>query len=580
MDAVKWALELQDKVSPSGKKVLATLDKIGGGAKKLADKGVKLASKGLEKLGEKSFDFVKKNAKLAALGLAGAYVGLAGAGAKLVADAVGFKDSTLIATKALLKSDQLAGDAYKRMLDFAKYFGEDPTEALQKFNQAIASGFSARDAEKLLQAFGDLKLVTPNVNADGLIGAFGTIRSKFKLELSDFQAAVSAGGLNLTLAYEAIGKKIGKNAKEVEMLIGSGRVNAQVGLVGLLDAINQRTNSKKVGERLEEYANTVSGLMARLKNLPQQFALRLTADDSPIKGTLANLLKQLDPDGPNGKRIMAALDTAFTKIGGLLKEWATPEGIEKLSKMIGQLVESAPKFISAMGKVGGVLITIVDAFATAKDNTRFLWAEFKRGEPLVLGIAAFLFAPVAPLILMYGAFRKLADFLPDALSKLWTGLKDFSTKAVAWGGNIVDGLWKGIKDAWAGLLAKFKGLLDLLPESAKKALGIASPAKKFFPVGEFSAAGIGVGFERGLPSVGETVAEGVKGTVASGLAATSVSTSTSSTYAPSSSSRAVAINFGDIIVPAGTSGSDARGLQRAIRRETTRAFELAALGGD
>lgn len=581
MDAVKWALELVDKVSPAGKKVNGAFEKISKGAKKLGENGLKAATKGLETLGKKSFEVIPKVAKWAAVGLAGATTGLIVAGGKLVADAIGFRDSTLIATSALMKSNALAGNAYNRMLDFAKYFGQDPAEALSKFNAALADGFSARDAEKLLQAFGDLKLVTPNVNADSLIGAFGKIRQKGILELGDFQGAVSAAGLNLTLAYEAIGKKIGKNAKEVEMLIGSGRVNAQVGLVGLLDAINQRTNSSKVGEKLQDYANTTSGLMDKLKGLPQQFALRLTADDSPIKGTLSKLLEQLDPNGPNGKKIMAALDGAFSKIGNLLKEWATPEGIEKISKTIGQIIEAAPKIISALGKIGGVVITIVDAFSGLKDNSRFLWAEFKRGEPVMIAIAAFLAAPIAPLILAYGAFKNLAEYLPGALSKLWTGLKDFASKAITWGTNIVDGLWTGIKNAWAGLLSKFKGLLDLLPDAAKKALGIASPAKKMMPIGKFGAQGVQLGWENEIPKVADSVGAGITGTIASGLAATSnVSTSTSTSYARSSSSRQASVTFGDIIVQPGAGESDARSLQRVIRRETTRAFELAYLGGE
>jgi hypothetical protein len=572
MNTVEWTLSLKDKVSPVGKRVETALTRIKSGAGKLADKGLKLASKGVEKLREKINDAAPAMLKWAAIGTLAAGAGLAFAGTKLAIEAQKFKDSTLIATKALLKSDQLAGTAYKRMLDFANYFGGDPTEAIEKFNSALAKGFSARDAEKLLQAFGDLKLVTPNINIDSLTDAFGNIRKKGKLELADFEAAVSAGGLNLTLAYEAIGKKIGKNAKEVEMLIGSGRVNAKVGLVGLLDAINQRTNSKQVGERLNEYANTTSGLMERLKNLPQQFMLRLTADDSPIKGTLKKLLEYLDPDGPNGKKIIGALNTAFTKIGEVLKDWATPEGIEKLSKGITQVIEAAPKVIKAIGVIAGAVLVIDDAFSSFTDNCRFLWAEFKRGSLLLGGFAAVSLAGINPVLSIGVAVYSIGKTIADAVPKIWAWLSDLGKKAATWGSSIADGLWTGLKSAWKGLLEKIKGLVDLLPDAVKKTLGIASPAKAMMPIGKFSAQGIGVGFEQEAPRMTDSIVSAIDvGRMAATTAASSVVNSPTSNLSSSSSSRSVSIGqviFGD---------ASSRTEQRNQLRELQSMIERAAL---
>lgn len=578
MDTVKWALELQDKVSPAGKKILASFNKFGDSAKKLATKGLTGASKGFSKLSEKIAEATPKLAKWAAIGLAAGATGLAYAGARLLADAAGFRDATMVATKALLKSGDAASTAYARMLDFAKVFGEDPKEALGKFNAALAAGFSPRDAEKLLQAFGDLRLVTPNINADSLIGAFGTIRSKARVELGDFQAAVTAGGLNVQLAYEALGKRLGVSAKEAERMLGAGRVDASTGLVGLIDAINKRTNSSKVGEKLTEYANTASGLVERLKNLPQQYMLRLSADDSPIKGTLTKLLAQLDPDSPNGKKIIGALDAALTSIGTLLSTWATPEGIEKLTKMITKVITAAPKVISAIDKVAGAINTISDAFDSFGDNCNFLWAEFKRGDAIVTAMALVLALPLAPAILLHKALRNVGDFFTTDLPKAWDSLKDFAKKAADWGGNVVDGFWTGIKEKWAGLLSKMKGLLNLLPDAAKKALGIASPAKSFMPIGRFSAEGVGVGFDRAMPQLHDTIGDGLAGTVATGIgAATSVSSSVSSTSIDSSRRGSpVVVHVGDVSFDG---VRDGRGAAQSFVRELRRELEFADLGG-
>jgi len=580
MDAVRWALELTDRVSPAGKKVAGAFGKISDGAKKLGDKGLKTARAGLTSFAEKVSEATPKLAKWVALGSVAAGVGFAVAGAKMAAAAIGFKDGAMLAMRALMKSDQAAGDAYQRLLKMAHLFGEDPTEAINKFNNALSVGFSARDAEKLLQAFGDLKLVTPNVNADSLLGAFGAIRSKAKLELSDFQAAVSAGGLNLTLAYEAIGKKIGKNAKEVEMLIGSGRVNAQVGLVGLLDAINQRTNSKKVGERLEEYSKTASGLVGRLKNLPTQFALRMTADDSPIKNTLSRLLGQLDPDGPNGKRIMAALGTAFTKVGDLLNKWATPEGIDKLATGLTQFIEAAPRIAKAAIKVADAVLWFGNAMASTGTNTRYLFSEIRNGSVVAGAFLSTLARWLNPIVGIGVTAYTSAHLVINAVKTMGAWLSDLGSRALGWGKGVIDGLWSGIKAAWASMKDGWNKLLESLPQSVKDKLEIHSPSRVMARLGGYTVEGFAAGVSAGAPSMSDAITDALSGGTARGLASVNKVMNTSSTSTTTTAPRSAQITFGDIIVPAGTSGSDARGLQRAIRRETTRAFELAALGGD
>lgn len=573
MRPVEWALKLRDNFAPVGQRIVATFGKIGAAAKRLGERGLKAASKGVDSLRKKVNEAAPKLAKWAALGLAGAAGGLAYAGKALAIDAQAFKDSTLLATKALLKSDALAGSAYKRMLDFAHFFGEDPTDAIQRFNKALADGFSARDAEKLLQAFGDLKLVTPDISPDSLLGAFGEIRKKGKLELGDFQSAVSAAGLNLTLAYEAIGKKIGKNAKQVEALIASGRVRSDVGLVGLLDAINQRTNSSQAGEKLAEYAKSTSGLVARLKNLPQQFILRMTADDSPIKGTLSRLLEQLDPNSPNGKKIIGALDSALKSIGETISTWATPEGIDKLTKGIGQVIEAAPKVIKAIGAVSSAVLVVVDAFSSFRDNVRFLWAEFKRGSALLAGLVTPVLGLINPFAAFGVAVYTAGKIVVGTVPKIVSAISGVAKDALKWGGEIANGLLKGVTDKWDALVAKIKSLAGQLPASVKKALGIASPSKVFAAeVGQHIPGGIGKGVVDAVPSMEAQIVHAIdtsRGAVASSVS--NVSTSTSST---TNNTKTVTptVSIGQVVF-----GDGDRGQRREQVRELVSALERAAL---
>lgn len=573
-ESVQWALELTDKVTPDGKRIVKMLGEIGKGADKVGKVASKEAAKGIESVGRAAVATAAKYLAFAKAWSVG--VNLASTGKQLVLDAQGFKDRSGIALSALLKSEKAAASAYGRLVDFAHFFGEDPTEAITRFQNLLAGGWSQRDSEKLMQAFGDLKLVTPTVNTDAIAGAFSTIRAKAKLELADFQAAVSAGGLNLTLAYEAIGKKIGRNAKEVEAIIGSGQVNADVGIIGLLDAINQRTNSSKAGEQLGKFANTTSGMIERLKHLPSQFVMRMTADDSPLKGSLAKVLEYLDPKGPNAGRIIGALNTAFTKIGQTLAAWATPEGMDKIGKGLTAFIDAVPKVVAATAAVSKAVLWIVGAVTSFRDNMRFLWAEVKRGGAVATGFLASIAGVVSPIVGIGVAVVGAANWTINAVKAIGAWFADLAKKAVGFGTAIVDGLWQGLKDAWAGLLKNIKGLLDLLPAAAKKALGIASPSKVFAEIGGFTAEGFGAGYMAKNAETREVMVAAIEDSkrAATAAATTSIGGNTISNVANNRTGPSVGQVH--VHVDGGTDDMDRDDFAWAAERGLGRALERAA----
>ena len=77
----------------------------------------------------------------------------------------------------------------------------------------------------------------------------------------------------------------------------------------------------------------------------------------------------------------------------------------------------------------------------------------------------------------------------------WT-FKNIGQKFKDIGKNIVDGLKKGIENAWKNLKEWFSGLFDNLIDIAKKILGIASPAKEFVYIGEMIGEGLAKGVEK------------------------------------------------------------------------------------
>ena len=93
------------------------------------------------------------------------------------------------------------------------------------------------------------------------------------------------------------------------------------------------------------------------------------------------------------------------------------------------------------------------------------------------------------------ALPQLLAKVPEIIGNLAKAFGQFLQPVVDIGKNIIEGIKKGISNAWSGLVKWFKGLFGDLIGIAKKILGIASPSKVFKKIGGFTAEGFGAGFE-------------------------------------------------------------------------------------
>lgn len=127
-----------------------------------------------------------------------------------------------------------------------------------------------------------------------------------------------------------------------------------------------------------------------------------------------------------------------------------------------------------------------------------------------------------------GIFNNLVD-----------AVKGLPDKMLEIGGDIVDGIWEGIKGGWDWLTRKVKNLAKDLFEAAKDALGINSPSKVFADgVGKNIALGIGQGFDENMQDVNKRVSA-----ASAALAENSaVSTSGGSTKADTGAGNSVVVN--------------------------------------
>jgi len=100
------------------------------------------------------------------------------------------------------------------------------------------------------------------------------------------------------------------------------------------------------------------------------------------------------------------------------------------------------------------------------------------------------------------AAADISNFCSVVLTTLTTWISETATTvwndAKSIGSSIINGIRKGIEDAWTAITIGVGKLPGLLIDKIKKAIGWGSPARKFVPIGASIADGIALGFQNRL----------------------------------------------------------------------------------
>jgi phage-related protein len=126
------------------------------------------------------------------------------------------------------------------------------------------------------------------------------------------------------------------------------------------------------------------------------------------------------------------------------------------------------------------------------------------------------------------AIPQLLAMIPQIIVALINAFKNADWASI--GSNIVSGVWNGITGLWGDLVGKVQEAVNNLWNSAKRALGISSPSKKFKYIGEMSVEGTEQGFEENeqemtrivhdvYAGIGDTAEEAMRPIMAGGFAA-------------------------------------------------------------
>lgn len=259
-----------------------------------------------------------------------------------------------------------------------------------------------------------------------------------------------------------------------------------------------------------------------LKKLAEALPQLLVAGVNIILGLVQGLIEGIPA-------LIDALPTIITAlVNGILG--AIPQiiqaGINLLTALVGALPEIIQAIINAIPLIiDGIINAIVQSIpliiqagidllmALIEALPQIITAIVAAIPQIVSGITDALIGNIDKIIdagvqLFVALIENLPKIIieivkavPDIIAGIVKAFGDLAWKIVEIGGNLIKGIWQGIKDAGAWLKEKITGFFDGVVGGIKDFLGIHSPSKVFAKIGGFMAEGLGDGFDDQFKSV-------------------------------------------------------------------------------
>lgn len=184
-----------------------------------------------------------------------------------------------------------------------------------------------------------------------------------------------------------------------------------------------------------------------------------------------------------GQKFIESITTWFQQLPTKIKTWfdnTIQKASEWLSSMKNKAIETGTQFINSIVSWFQQLPTKVKTWFNNTIQKVVQWKNDMINKAKETG-------------------KEFAKWLEDSLKELPNKMKDI-------GKNIVDGVWKGIKNAKEWFMGNVKSFFGGIVDGAKNALGIHSPSREMRDeVGKWIPAGVEVGIKREMPKLNETV---------------------------------------------------------------------------
>lgn len=356
------------------------------------------------------------------------------------------------------------------------------------------TGTTALEASTTIQgSIGSMKSAWEN-----LVTGLADENADLDTLINNFLESTVTVGENIVPVVEKVLSSAGEMIAEIAPKIGAELPNliAQV-LPGLLEAGAQLIQGIAEGvldnlpvitdAALEIITTLVNGVIEALPDIISAAVEIVTTLSSGISESLPEL-------------IPAAVD-AVMQIADTLTD---PENLEHMiSSALELIVSLAEGLIKALPTLAERVPEIIKNLVTA------LVAE----GPQIIAAALELMVTLGGGLI--AAIPDLVVFIPEIIVAIAGGLIEGIGEIAEVGGQIVEGLWEGIKDMGSWIKEKVTGFFGGIVDSVKGLLGIHSPSTVFAGIGENISRGLanGIQAEAGLvTSTMNGVAQRLSGT--------------------------------------------------------------------
>jgi tape measure domain-containing protein len=427
-DKLRWMVELIDKMSGPAKQAGSGLSSLHG---KLNDLQ--------EQAGFTSITFTDVASKVALAGTAfltaAGYAGYAFA--KMGVDALSFKENTLTSFKLMLGSQQAADQVFKQAVQMAKLTPWETTDVVGGFKALLSAGFSKEDVGTVFSALSDVAAASGFDKAviNSLAIQMAQVKAYGKLQMVDLRVManqMAQAGVGIGAVYEKIAKNMGIGAEQVHDAMGKGMVSADVGILSIMQAIQEKASGgQALGSLTQQMGQTISGLFSTISSAGADFFLTLESklEDMPglkaFKGFLINLRDLLDTNTQSGKHFQSVVEKVFNgNMAGLFERFAGSGGMGRLLEVMEGIVNVALVAWDAFKAfAGGIydavkpMIDLAGGMGTADASSQGLAQTFR-----LIGLTiGFIIDGVVTLTMAFGWLASKLDTVSKAFHHVSCG---------------------------------------------------------------------------------------------------------------------------------------------------------------
>ena len=336
---------------------------------------------------------------------------------------------------------------------------QNTTDELTK--AAIANDVFGRSGQELMPLFNETTENTQKLLEEA---------EKYGMVMSESAVKNSA---NFNDSLTKMQKTIGgvKNALLGELLPGFSTL--MDGISGLV--AGQDDAGEKVAEGITNVVETISKVLPKIVEVVGNLIPKLI----PVVGEILTSVSQ------------ALLDNLPTIIQGILK--LLPGLLKAVVMIIEGIIKALPDIILILAEMLPELLpTIIEAILEIIpmliDNLPLF---IKAGIQLIIGLVEGILKSIP----------KVLEIIPKLIKSIFDFFKQVPSMMKDVGGNLIKGLWEGIKNLGSWILDRIKGLGKSILNTVKGIFGIHSPSTEFAIIGRYNMLGLEKGMEDMAPEI-------------------------------------------------------------------------------